>query len=466
MAKTLPAIRATVRQFLRDEFDPDSNSDFKDDELDLHIGACLVELSGYRPRDVKETLSTTAGSKDLDVSTIKDWIEKDRTVVEFRVGRYPAEKRNCTVIGDTLTIDIDFTPAGSETVYVFCKKVHELTESGSSLEPDLEKVLIDGAVASAALAWINEIRVQITQAIARIADVNTAIDAMSGRISQAITDLQSGRDYIANKHSEAMTAVGNMSEQITQAITDLTSGRALIGNKKTEAESALAKVSDQIANAINDLNIGREYIDDERQTADTAIDSVNERIEQALTDLTTGRGFIGGINVFGMPQQDYSNYAARELQTATEYLKQASGYLSEASSSSRFGEYAARDLQAARTYIDQARSYMAVDQITTEYGNYAARQLNSASTYLSQAKGYLEADRPATLFGNTAARELSNATAYLNQSGGYIRELTTRLNTTKLMTSYQVWANNKLALYQAALRGLGRPATKRRYPKS
>lgn len=464
MANPLSAIRAKIRQFLKDEFaGGDTDYEFKDDEINLHIQDCLVEISELNPYGVKETLKTTADSKELDISSIEGLLDVPK--VEYPVGNEPPDYRNCSVFGNTLRIDIDFKPSAIEDVYLYCHKVHEVTETSSSLRPDLERVVVMGAMAKVSLSWVNQIRTQLRQAIDGISGIDTAIGSMSARITQAINDLTSGRAFIGSKNTEAITAIGNMSTEITQAISDLTTGRALIGDKKTEAVNALGKISAQITQAITDLTSGRSQIDDERATADTAIDSVNARITQALADLTSGRAFINKVNVGGTPQTDYGNYAARELESASGYLRQASGYLSEASSSARYGDYATRDLQTARAYIDEARGYMSLDQVTTEYANYALRQLSSASSYLNQARGYLDVDRPSGEYGGYAARELSNATAYLNQAGGYIKQLTARLNIGRAISGYQNWANNQLVLYQQGLAGIAKPRGRREYPK-
>lgn len=464
MANPLSAIRAKIRQFLKDEFVSGQEFAFKDDEIDLHIQDCLVEISESRPYEVKETLKTTASSKELDISSIDGLLDVPK--VEYPVGAEPPEYRNCSIFGNTLQIDIDSLPSANEDVYLYCHKVHEVTETSSSLRPHLERVLVMGVMAKVALSWVNQIRTQLKAAIDGISGIDTAIGNMSGRITQAISDLTAGRAYIAKKNTEAITAIDSMSSQITQALSDLTTGRALIGDKKTEAVAALGNVSARITQAITDLTSGRSQIDDERATADTAIDSVNARITQALADLTSGRSLINRINVGGAPQTDYANFAARELQSASEYLRQASGYLSEAMSSGRHADYATRDLQTARAYIDEARGYMSLDQVTTEHANYALRQLSSASSYLTQARGYLDVDRPASEYGGYAARELSNATAYLNQAGGYIRQLTARLNIGRAISGYQNLANNYLALYQRGLAGIAEPTVYREYPKS
>jgi DNA-binding ferritin-like protein (Dps family) len=62
----------------------------------------------------------------------------------------------------------DTTPTSGEDVYLYCHEVHRLTESSSTLSPDLEKVLIDGVVAMTAMAFLNKMRDQIVPSSIRL----------------------------------------------------------------------------------------------------------------------------------------------------------------------------------------------------------------------------------------------------------------------------------------------------------
>lgn len=461
MARTLSAIRTNIRQLLRDEFVSGSDFEFNNDEIDIHIANCLIDISQRRPYEVKETLTTTA-SKELDISSIDDLLEVDK--VEFPVDNEPPDYRCCSVFGKTLRMDVSSTPAADESVYLFCHKVHQLNESSSSLIPQLELLLIEGVVAYVALAWLNTIRERLEAAITRIADVNTSVDNMSARLTQAIADLVTGRSTIGYKFSQANTSIGNMSGRITQSINDLSSGRALIGSKKTEAIAALDAVSAEITQAGSDLTTGRGQISDLRTTADTAIDDMTARVTQALADLTSGRALINNVNLGGSPEDDYANYAGKELNAGLSLLSQARAYLNEGSTSSMYQMYAARDLQKANAHIALARGYLAVDVVTDEYSAYAARELGNANVYASQARMYLSEDIRAGEYANNASRQIATAMGYLNQSGGYIRELTSNINIARATSSYQVWANNKLTEYKRNLKRLAKPKINIRYP--
>lgn len=522
MAKTREAICAIARQLLRDEFTT-SGTDFEDDELDLHIGEVLIDISEIRPYEVRETLRTSNKSgtatattanhlvdtdnsqfvagdvgktvynetdeteakvtaynstsdltldtdimasgesysiyhyqgtsgKDLNTSSITHLIEVEKA--EYLTRQNPREFRNVKVFGDVLTLDVESEPEDDKEVFLYCHKVHQLTDSSSSLKPDLERVLVEGVVAKAALAWVNQIRVEILNAISTVDSITTALSSIDARITQAVTDLTSGRAYIAKKNTEAITAIGNMTARISQAATDLTSGRGIIGAKRSDAITAIDAMATYLTQAATDLTSGRAKIADERTAMDTAIDNMSARITQAITDLTTGRAKITTINVADRVAENYAGYAATELGNAARYLDQSKGYLSEATTSDRYANYAARDIQLAIGYLNKARGYLSTDQAATEYGSSAARELQSAIGYLNQARGYLAVDQPATQYANYAARELANAMAYVNKSEAYSRKVVAQLNTAAAVTRYQAWANNQFTIYQNSLRGI------------
>lgn len=154
----LSGIVQEARQFLRDEFVEGKDLVWNDDELKLHIGHCLREISRFLPYETKETLTTTAKSRDLDLSTIAGLLKVKGVIkVEFRVGNDPPDFRNCTRWGKTLTIDTTLIPAAGETVYLYCRKLHELTESSSTLDPIAEELLIDAVIAYAAISKAREL---------------------------------------------------------------------------------------------------------------------------------------------------------------------------------------------------------------------------------------------------------------------------------------------------------------------
>ncbi len=145
----IDGIRALVRQLLVDEYDPAKTVEWQDDALDVLIGEVLRDISKERPYEVKESVTLTLALKnEVSISDIAD-------LISIPYGEYPVDKdprylRNVTIFGDTATLVMDRRPAGNETAYLYCHKLHSITESSSTLTPALEDVLVLGVAARAA----------------------------------------------------------------------------------------------------------------------------------------------------------------------------------------------------------------------------------------------------------------------------------------------------------------------------
>ena len=136
----LAAMRSRVRSDLRDT--DSSNEHWSDDELTRHIQRALQELSLAAPLEATATLTTTAGSRDLDVSALSGRVTVD--AVEYPTGQYPPAFAAYSLWGDTLTLLVDDEPGGGESVAVSYSKLHMVDEASSTLP---------GAGAYAALEW-------------------------------------------------------------------------------------------------------------------------------------------------------------------------------------------------------------------------------------------------------------------------------------------------------------------------
>lgn len=163
--KPFSAIREIARQLLRDEFQGDADQEFADDELDLHINKVLVEISNKRPYEVKETVESD-GTREIALDAIKDLIGDKVIRVEYPTGNYPPSELKFSIFGNTLTLESK--PTSGEYIYLYCHRVHQVTESASTLSPDLEEVLIKGVVASAGMAFLNNTRKQIVPSSMRL----------------------------------------------------------------------------------------------------------------------------------------------------------------------------------------------------------------------------------------------------------------------------------------------------------
>lgn len=166
MANNIDGIRGIVRQILRDEFKTSGN-DFDNDELDIYIRKALKEISKVCPYKYRETV-VSDGTIEIDLSDIEGLIGDKVEKVEYPTGNNPPDYiHKFSIFGNTLTLQTGEAPTSGENIYLYCNKAHQLTGSTSTLTDDLESVLVDGAVAKAAMAWLNKMRDQIVPASSR-----------------------------------------------------------------------------------------------------------------------------------------------------------------------------------------------------------------------------------------------------------------------------------------------------------
>jgi len=145
----LAEMRARLRQDLHDE--DESNYRWSDEELNRHIEHALRELSLAVPLEAKATLTTTAGSRELSLSTISDLVAIE--AVEYPVGRYPPRYVRFSLWGDTLTLLVEGAPSGGEEVYIYYGKLHTLDETTSTIPSPLEDLVVIGGAGYAAIEW-------------------------------------------------------------------------------------------------------------------------------------------------------------------------------------------------------------------------------------------------------------------------------------------------------------------------
>ena len=145
----LTEMRTRVRRDLRDTDETDQR--WSDDELDRHIERAVRDLSLAAPVEAVTTLTTTAGSRDLDVSGLADRVSIE--AVEYPAGQYPPSFVPFSAWGDTLTLVVDPAPRTGERATVSYSKLHTLTDETSTLPAALEEIVATGAGGYAALEW-------------------------------------------------------------------------------------------------------------------------------------------------------------------------------------------------------------------------------------------------------------------------------------------------------------------------
>jgi hypothetical protein len=147
MAVNIAAIRTNVRKDLHD----DASALWTDAALDRHIGRAALEYSLHAPLEQRTTLTTTAASRDLNISTLTNRIAIE--AVEWPVGEFPPRRVGWSLWQDTLTMDVVGAPAGVENAYVYWTKTHTLDGASSTIPAAHDDIIAAGAAGYAALDW-------------------------------------------------------------------------------------------------------------------------------------------------------------------------------------------------------------------------------------------------------------------------------------------------------------------------
>ena len=143
----LSTMRTLVRRDLKDE--DNSNYRWQDNEIDRAIHRAVAELSRHVPREMKTTIATADGSRDIDIVALTDRVSVDR--VEFPVGETPRRFQRFVLFADVITLTGDNEGDGGDC-YIYWGKVHTLDEATSTVPSHLEDILALGAAAYAVLA--------------------------------------------------------------------------------------------------------------------------------------------------------------------------------------------------------------------------------------------------------------------------------------------------------------------------
>ena len=149
MAADRDALLALLRIDLHDE--DSENERWEDATLERHIDRAVAEYSLVRPLEQKDTLSTTEGSRELDVSGLADLVRIE--AVEYPVGQEPRRYLQWSLWADTLEMLIDETPGDSEDVDVYWLSLHEVDGNGSTVPAQDDQLLLAGAAGYAAVEW-------------------------------------------------------------------------------------------------------------------------------------------------------------------------------------------------------------------------------------------------------------------------------------------------------------------------
>jgi len=142
------ALSDAIAQLRIDLADEDAGAyRWTDAQLTEHINHALAELSAEMPLEAKKTLTTTGGSRNLDISTLVPRV--GIRAVEYPVAQYPPTYVDFSTWFDSLTMLIDSAPSGVENVYVYWQTHHALAAT-TTLDAGQLQLLLTGAAGYAA----------------------------------------------------------------------------------------------------------------------------------------------------------------------------------------------------------------------------------------------------------------------------------------------------------------------------
>jgi hypothetical protein len=144
----LSDMRAVVRRDLHDE--DSGNYRWSNDELDRHIAHAVRDFSEAIPYEQKETLATTEGSREIDISAITNRIMVQ--AIEYPIDKFPQIYQRFSLWADTITLLGDEVPDGSNA-YIYYGKLHTLDAESSTIPSHLEDLIATGACGYAAVEW-------------------------------------------------------------------------------------------------------------------------------------------------------------------------------------------------------------------------------------------------------------------------------------------------------------------------
>lgn len=126
-----------------------SERGFSDAHLDDHVRQAVDEFSIYVPVEATADLTVSAGARTLDVGGLTRLLRV--AAVEMPIGQWPPAFVDFSRWGATLTLNIA-PPATNATARVYYEQQHLVDGSGSTVAPQHEHVIVEGATAFALLA--------------------------------------------------------------------------------------------------------------------------------------------------------------------------------------------------------------------------------------------------------------------------------------------------------------------------
>jgi hypothetical protein len=190
---TIATLLARMRQDLNDEALPFRWSDA---HLQRHLERTIREYSLFVPREMKTTLPTTVGSREIAIGSLADVVRVE--AVEWPVGQWPPHYVRFSVWQTTLTL-LTAAKGDGSLAAIYWLAVHLV--DASTLPTRDEELICRGAAGFAALEWANYAIGRVTVAGEETADRyrrwgTTALDEFWAGLDRRRRSLKARRLYL------------------------------------------------------------------------------------------------------------------------------------------------------------------------------------------------------------------------------------------------------------------------------
>jgi hypothetical protein len=369
--------------------------------------------------------------KSINIAnTLADCLNIDH--VEWPLGT----RRNFTLNGDILTLDIASDPSETDDLYVwvYANYPHFITDmtdlagavnnasgysagdtsmalngldSSGTVEQGQEFTLVGSRnkyrVTTDATISTNAATIYfwpaLDIAVANAAVVTFVKTTLTQQTEQLVTELAAAKaalnkplehinNYCGASHwTNIDTLITASTTQATSALTALSSGYSLIVDNRTAAETAIGVGTTAFAQGRTDIASGLAKVIDQVDEAETQLDLATARIAQAVTDIAAARTYFNTVNI-NNPETAYLQSGQGELQTAQSYFGQAKDYLAfSATTNSGYLGHANAEYQAGMGKLAEARALLEADsQAVGNYIRQAMAQIEVGKQRLQDAQ--------------------------------------------------------------------------------
>jgi len=146
------SVIARIQRILQDS----STAVYGTAEIQSQIAEDLVTVAQYSPNVGLATVTTSAGTKWVDITDVSNLLygfnEESFQAVEFREDKDPPRFRNFEVKEKRLYLDIEFDPDASEDVRLYVRQPHTLSGATNSMSAVQEDLLANLVAAKLAIS--------------------------------------------------------------------------------------------------------------------------------------------------------------------------------------------------------------------------------------------------------------------------------------------------------------------------